>query len=580
MREILTIVAACIVVVLAAALAVPPFVDWNSHSAAIASRLGAGFGGRVALDGPVRLRLLPAPRLTAGALLAERVGLVLRARETALELSAPALLRGALEFTEIALAGADISVDPARLETGVEQDASVAVSGFRLTDATLRIAGAQPLTLSHVDMSGAADSLAGPFRGQGVWRDGDSVAFSFSTGPIAEGRLRGKVSFDVAATKLHGEATGDFSLAGGTPEFSGTAVLNGVLGPAPARASFAMRANAEGLHAEKIDARIGDEDHALNVSGAADFSRANGLDARLEASSLDIDRFRSAYAITEFASVARAIALRAKLAADSVTLGGEALTNVALDFVQKPDLAPTIAVDAGLPGRTRLHYEGAIDPSRATALDGAMRIETRDAAKLGAWVSPVAPKASRWLSAALAARLSFDGGVRANGDGLTLDARALDVDRSRFSGALDWRTETPSGRAGLTARLRASLIDVDSLPDIRSFAGAMAQDDLDVSLDADALRVARIGEAPAETGNLRVALSRTEGVTELRELTIRNLGGASVSGSGRATPQGGGFDFRLDAEKLTDLAGLVRRVAPGAAAEASRRARRRSRRRI
>ncbi len=568
MREILTIVAACVVAVLAAALAVPPFIDWNSHSAAIASRLGAGFGGRVALDGPVRLRLLPAPRLTAGALSAERPGLVLQARETALELSAPALLRGALEFTDVVLAGADIAVDPARLELAASPATSVAISGFRLTDATLRIAGAQPATLSHVDMNGAADSLAGPFRGQGVWRNGDAVAFTFSTGAVADGRLRGKFSFDAAAIKLHGEATGDLSLSGGAPEFSGTAVLSGILGPAPARASFALRAKAEGLHAEKIDARLGDDDHALNVSGAADFSRASGLDARLEASSLDLDRFRNAYAMSEFAEVSRAIALRTKLAADSVTLGGEALTNVALDFVAKPDLAPTLSVDAGLPGRTRLHYEGSIDPSGLARLDGAMRIETRDAAKLGAWLAPVAPKASRWLSAASAARLAYEGRVNANSDGVRLEARALDVDRSRLSGALDWRAQTPSGRSGLSARLRAFLIDVDSLPDIRSFAGAMEQDDLDLSLDADALRVARIGEAPAETGNLRIALSRSDGVTALRELTIRNLGGASLSGSGRATPQGGGFDFRLDAEKLIDLAALVRRVAPGAAAEA------------
>ena len=40
MREILTIIAACIVVALAAALAVPPFVDWTKHGAAIAQKLG------------------------------------------------------------------------------------------------------------------------------------------------------------------------------------------------------------------------------------------------------------------------------------------------------------------------------------------------------------------------------------------------------------------------------------------------------------------------------------------------------------------------------------------------------------
>jgi hypothetical protein len=571
-REILTIIAACIVVALAAALAVPPFIDWTSHGAAIAAKLGEGFGGRVALEGPVYLRLLPAPRLTAGALVAERAGLAVRARETTLELSAPALLRGAFEFTEVALAQADVTLDPGKLET-MAPGARVAVAGFRLADATLRIAGAHPLTLAHLDMSGAADTLAGPFRGQGQWRDGRAVEFSFSTGPVEQGKLRGKLAFDDRA-QARGEANGELMLIEGAPKFSGQATVASAFGGAPARATFALEANAGMLHADKIEARLGDDDHALNFSGDADFSRAKGLDLRLAAASLDLDRFRAAYNWREISQAAPSIALRARLAVDSMTLGGDALANVAIALDRQADASPRIAVDAGLPGRTRLSYDGALAPAALdgalapAALDGALKIETRDAGRLAAYVAPAAPQLARWLGAGAFSRLACEGRVRADAQGVTLNAAALDVDRSRLSGAVDWRAATATGRGKLDARLLASVIDIDTLPDVRALAALSSRDDLSLSLDAQALRVERIGEAPAETGRLRLALTRADGVTNLDNLSIVGLGGANLSGAGRMTAQGGGFDFKLDAERLADLAALLRRVAPGPASEA------------
>lgn len=563
MREILTIIAACIVVALAAALAVPPFIDWTNHAAAIAEKLGEGFGGRVALEGPVHLRLLPAPRLTAGALVAERAGLVVRAKETALELSAPALLRGAFEFTEVALAQADVALDPGKLDAAA-QGARVAVAGFRLADATLRIAGEHPLTLAHLDMSGAADTLAGPFRGQGQWRDGRAVAFSFSTGPIEQGKLRGKLAFD---DRMHvrGEANGELALVEGAPKFSGQAVVAAAFGGAPVHATFALEASAGMLHADKIEARFGDDDHALNFSGDADFSQAKGLDLRLTAASLDLDRFRAIYGWNEIAQAAPSTTLRARLAVDSVTLGGDALANVAMALDRQADAPPRIVVDASLPGRTRLHYEGAL---ASTALDGALKVETRDAGRLAAYVAPASPQLARWLGAGAFSRLAYEGRAHADAQGVTLDADALDVDRSRLSGVVDWRAATANGRGKLEARLLASVIDIDTLPDVRALAALSSQDDLSLSLDAQALRIARVGEAPAETGRLHLALTRADGVTNLDNLSIVGLGGANLSGVGRVTAQGGGFDFKLDAERLADLAALLRRVAPGPASEA------------
>lgn len=567
MREILTIIAACLVAALAAALAVPPFIDWTQHRAAIADRLGQGFGGTVSLDGPVRLRLLPAPRLTAGALIAERPGLSVRARETRLELSAPALLRGAFEFTEVALDHADVALDPARIDLSAMKAAPIAVARFEMKDATLRLAGAAPVTLAHVDLDGAADTLAGPFRGEGLWRGDRTIGFAFSTGALDDGKLRGKFAFDHDASGTHVETTGDLTLAGEGPQFTGQAIATGVAGGAPARAGFALIATTASLRAEKIDARIGDEDHALNFSGEAALSADGVFSARMGAANLDLDRFRAGHAIGELAQAASAPAFDLRLAADSVTLAGEALTNVVVQASRAAGAAPRYRLEAGLPGRTRLRYDGAFDWA-APSITGALNAETRDAGRLARYVQPAAPQLARWLSAGAFARLAYEGGVRADARGLALDARRIDFDRSQLSGAIDWRAASAEEPARLTARLAAPVIDIDSLPDLGGLAGLAAQDDLALSLDARALRVARIGEAPAETGRLRMRLNRSGGVTTLDDFSISDLGGASLSGAGRMNAQGGGLDFRLDAERLADLAALARRVAPGAASEA------------
>ena len=67
LRFFLTIIAVALVALLTAALVAPLFIDWSAHRAEIEARLGAATGARVALGGPITLRLLPIPYLDVGA---------------------------------------------------------------------------------------------------------------------------------------------------------------------------------------------------------------------------------------------------------------------------------------------------------------------------------------------------------------------------------------------------------------------------------------------------------------------------------------------------------------------------------
>ena len=106
MRVILTLVAVAVVTLLTAALVAPYLIDWSAHRAEVAARLEALTGGRVALDGPVTLRLLPTPYLEVGAgsaAGAEPDAPRLTFAGARLELALVKLASGAFRFTDVRL---------------------------------------------------------------------------------------------------------------------------------------------------------------------------------------------------------------------------------------------------------------------------------------------------------------------------------------------------------------------------------------------------------------------------------------------------------------------------------------------
>lgn len=567
MREILTIIAACLVAALTAALAIPPFIDWDARRDEIAAQISERIGGPVEIGGPVALRLLPAPRLTVGSLSAGRSGLTVRSHAAAFELSPTSLLRGRLEFTEIALDKPTIAVDPNAFVLSPQDSARVGVERLIVTDGAIEVAGEKPVSVTHVDLTGAMDALLGPFRGSGVWR---STTFQFATAAVEDGRLRGKIALDEPPAGLHAEFDGDARFEGGALYFVGRGASSGMGGgrTPPWRTTFDIAATPDALRFDNLEARVGDDDHALSFSGAARYAAGAPLDIKLKAANLDLDRFRASHDFATVSGWASSRALDLRVEADSATLGGETLSQPAVALRLSPGAPAQALIDAGLPGATRLHFDGAIDQTDWRSFDGAARIETRDVRRLADYVAPIAPEAIRRLAAASFNRLAFDGRIKTAPDRFEAQARSLDLDRSRLSGRFAWRAAEADSRSRISAAIEASALDIDGLPDLRALGGIGRDDDLDLSVDAKAVRIAEVGQSSAAAGRIRAHLLRKDGVTTLEELSIADLGGATLTGVGRLTAQGGGLDLKLDAQRLGDLAALIRRVAPGAASDA------------
>ncbi len=571
MREILTIIAACLVVALTGALAVPPFIDWDAHSGWIEARLAAALGGAASVGGPVSLRLLPAPKLVVGSIAADRPGLALRSQAATFELSPTALLRGSFEFSEIALDHADIALSPADFMPGAAQRAGVRIERLKLSEARLRIVGAQSLAFDHVALTGAAETLGGPFRGAGEWESERRLDFSFSTGALEGGKMRAQLALDDSSAGAHAEFEGDVALVHDAPMFSGHATTTGAggkNGEAPWRATCNLTAAPDAVRAENIEARLGDADHALIFTGTAQFERAGPLIAKLSARNLNLDRFHEAYGLAALATFKSAIPLSLDLAADSATAGGATVAGPSLSLRVAPGETPQVVIEGDPPGRGHLHYAGALQLAHGVELDGAMRISLRDPRTFADWIAPAAPDVARMIALAQFGRIDVNAVVK--GSAAAFSARLLDVDfdRSHFAGALSWTAPHAGDRGKVEAQLTSSALDIDQLPDVSAIVALGGDLDVAAALDARAIKVARVGQSSVDAGRIRLRATRDAWGFALDDLSIADLGGATLTGAGRFARGGGRLDLKLDATRLADLAGLVRQVAPSAASEA------------
>ena len=128
-----------------AAYAVPRWLDWERHRAAIAELASERLGRPVALQGPLTMVLLPQPRLEASSVIIGQTNDDIRmsARALRLRLDLWALLLGRIEVRELALVGADIRLPwpPSELP-GLAPPRWLTALDARLEESRIHIGGA------------------------------------------------------------------------------------------------------------------------------------------------------------------------------------------------------------------------------------------------------------------------------------------------------------------------------------------------------------------------------------------------------------------------------------------------------
>jgi len=571
LRDLLTILAGLLIAALTAALVGPAFVDWTAHRAFVEARLTQALGAQVTTRGAIDVSLLPVPRLSVDGLSLKTQALTVQSQALRVELAVAPLLRGELRFIEASLTEPKIEADLDALHPG-DDAREMQFERLDIKRGTLRLrAGARELAqLEALDLQGEAASLLGPFKGQGSFaRDEKRVSFRFNTSTVEGERLRFKLISDEGANlpRIDLDAAWIFDK---NPRIEGQLVATSAAS-VPWRLAGPFNLSAAQARMETADLRIGGEEGALALTGQWHLAFApQSLNMQWQARQLDLDRAREKMpGLASLLDVQPfAMPLHIGLTTPTILIGGDAISDVALDVVRDASGAMRVKASAAGPGSSRLSVDGLVETGFAAGFNGQVQASLRDAQRLSAWLKPFAPVVADALSEIPARSSELQGEMDVSQAGLSLRRMKLRLDRSTLSGALAFTRAIGTERARLFADVTSDALDLDTLPDLSRPAAILRDADLSLTLDARAVRVARVGEGMVDAGRIRLKLVKDGKTARLEQLTLANLGGANLVARGDMDERDGALEIEVDAQRLSELASLLQRVAPGPVAEA------------
>ena len=599
MRITLTLIAVVLVAALSAALVAPLFIDWSQHRAQVEAELSDVLGARVVVSGPIEIGFLPTPYVElAGVKVGNFEGAapVLTCDNLRLEAALASLPSGRFRFTLARLAHPVLTL--ARGEAGTirfpdwrinAQPDRVALDRIVATGAELHVIGGEaPLDVAGLAIDATAGSLLGPYKGTVDAKSGAVEAeLRFAGGLLQNGALPLKLEVDAKSGLPSGLFDGVVSLAprgaaialgySGSASVAGTVAATDFDPPSPWVVAGSLRGDLKGARLDDLVAHFGPEERALEANGAAEL-RLGGtpsVSVDLQAKQLNIDALlrkdgedsvapiRALAAIERVAEPFNAhglpVALRLAFSTPTAIVGAQTLSNVALDANASPGSPLDGSVAADFPGESSLRLKGALELGSAAQFRGRLSAAVGDFARLRDWAGRDAP--------ALAQRLSLIDDVlphrkaTANGDfevsGAGFSARNLQllIDRTALNGAMAFTRPLGAQRGRLFMDLRGDALDVDALPNLTASSALLGDVDLSLALEAEKLRVARVGESAIDGGSFSLKMTKTGDDLSLDHVSIAGLGGAAVEARGASGAQGRWLSLQLKADRLRRIRG-------------------------
>jgi hypothetical protein len=585
-RDLLTALAGAVILVLVAALAIPPFVDWPAHRAFVDQALARSLGVPARTDGRIEVRLLPSPRLRIDRLYLGADGdrPTLDARFVKAEIALAPLLKGEFRFTETRIGRAEIKLPLAGTDSlrlpGNLGDAlrarDLAIENLQVQQflVTMQVpATGRTDQLYAQDLRVQAPALVGPWRVEGASGGIPFRAVSGTPGP--DGRLPVKISgggdahprFDADA-KLGLVADED---GGAVVESEGSTRL--VVGPptqvAGAYLPFALgatfKARGAQVRFETVDLAIDPGGRALRLNGTGRLDlRQWRAGLSLEARRLDLDAFLGspegqnliARGLPRSAGRLPAM-LDLDLAVGSTVLGGEEWSNLAVTgTLERAGGLLLRRLTATGPADATVSVSGQVEtaPLRVT---GPVALTAPDSEALGRYLRRLG------LEGPLAGlfdgrRIEAAADVSAAASSLSLRNLRLALGPARVTGNARYTAPEPGTRGRFEAQIRATGLDVAGLPPLGTALGSLRDNDLSLTLEA---RDVRFGAAGSGTGTIAASIQSDGAGLVVDSLDVTDLAGASARLSGRIGADGTGrVTGRLKAPAAAPLLGLLERV--------------------
>lgn len=596
MQAILIGLATAVILTISAAFAAPFVVDWTAWRGVFEAQASRVLGAPVLIRGRIDAELLPVPRVVLRTVLlgSDDVASGGAVREVRADLSLGALVRGEVEATSLTLSWPQLRLVLDSTGRIVTPTGAGATAGFSIGQITIEHGelaildrGAdRTVQLTDLTLKGEARSSLGPFRLDGeVTTGGERYAVRTSLGRLGEDGGKLRVIADGRTRPFGIDLDGMLRLSNGTPRFDGkgTFVRKGeALGTEAWRLSAAIRASPEAVVAESLDLTMGEDTRPVQLSGSARLSlgRAVGLDAVLNARSLDLDALRPAGPggpqsptealaglVATFAALpAPDVTSRIGIAVDQLTVGGTVIRDARADLTGTAQGWRMDTAEAKLPGQTGVRLSGV--PARSSdggGFGGDLLFTSDEPATFLRWAVPrLAPD----YVAAVKGPVRISARISASASRYAASALDATFGRARLRGSAALALPV-IGVPRIDLQLALDGVDLDPLVAAgrRGLLGAATPFDGAITLDGQNLTLSGL-----PLRGLAVTAQASGQAWTLSRFGLDDLAGLKITGSGafdtRTTTPTGRLDLTVAGAKADGLVPMARLVAGPETADA------------
>ncbi|MET3660788.1 AsmA family protein [Aquamicrobium ahrensii] len=605
LARLFVIVGGLLVLVLLAALAAPPFIDWTGYRADFEREASAILGRKVTVRGEARARLLPFPSVTFTdvAVSGGAEGQPSMTVDTfSMDAELAPFLRGEVLIFDMRLerpravigVSEDGKVDWAMRPSSPFDAAQIAIEKLTITDGEVELqhgVGGRTHSLTNINAAVSAKSLLGPWRVDGsMLFDGEYSDISASTGRVAaDGQMRVRLRVRTDSYAATAESDGNASIEQGVLKYAGQFKLAEDLADAmelrggdgetvalaPARAAPGYRASGKfqfdhrRLVLDEFRFETGPLDNPYAADGSAFLDLGQEPRFRIEASGAQVqfDEAVSGERGPVLGAAARITALQQALRRlprptipgsvdvklPAVVAGDTTIRDVHLTAEPARDGWLVHSLGATLPGRATLEAGGLLNTGDAFGFRGKMLLAVAQPSGFAAWLAKDVDEAVRRLPAAgFSAEVDLTAGRQRFSD------LELVLGGAKFTGRIEAAQEGDA-RPSVMLALDGGALDLEGLSAFASIfvssegANRFTGQDLDLDIKAGPVQAWGLSADQVDT-----ALRLRGGVLEIDRLSLTGLAGASVSATGRISDFPENPAGRLDASLVAvDLAPLV-----------------------
>jgi uncharacterized protein involved in outer membrane biogenesis len=586
LRDILTIIAAIVILILAVAVAAPPFIDWKDHRDTIDGMISRASGTEARTEGDISIRLLPEPRIILDRL---RLGgkapdsPTLTADDVLAEIALTPLMQGEVRFTTTRVRRADIQFPvsgkgdwrlPPDLVSGAGRGREWAIESLNIGQLLVT---AQATNTGQTNQAFAENvhiegqKLIGPWRVEGTTA---GVPFRLVTSELAEDKsIQVKLAgggdiyprFDIDARLALDETTAGTTI----PNVSGKAKVlfgppaqiaaAGIPIPIGVEANFKTADGAVALEAVAVEA--GEGGASLRMTGEGSIGITNPRVAlRLEGRRLDADSFILSSNGQDFASRLKqwslppiSIPIDLDLKIDSIGLGQEDLTGANLRLSLERGKARLERIEFNAPGETRVALEGQLGLTTQGGIEGKIALASNASDRLARYLDRIKIR-SPFLGMLDGRPIEASSDVVFNNPVLSLNRMRVKIGDAVTTGNLRYTAPEADERGKLEAQVAIQNLNLDQLPQVSSVFEATQNLDVGFILEA---RGVSAGKSPA-TGRITARILSDGSALLVENLDIIDLAGANARVNGRIAPDGSGsINGKVTAQRAAPLIDLI-----------------------